>query len=234
MWFFVCNGDLNLIFDNFYRNVFNSKIIFLAFKETDIYESEEIINYINSSYNNDNKNDKEKFNELYYLGTDGVKEYLYETLFCKLYSEYEYFIQNLIYYLYKFNLDAFKDKVYKLRREKNQSDKNKVIYFSDYLNELKSHIDDNDIINLLDYFNDVRVVRNIATHKESIVSSKCNVYQRKSIMNITEINNEIPQYEFFELKEEELNLLHENMKMLLYKLRDYLIKNNKIFRIKLS
>lgn len=226
MWFDVINGDLNLIFENFHRNIFCSKMIFLTFNNVNVLEQETVLDYIEDVYSCVDNNDKNRLLEISWIGIDEIPIYLYETLLIKLYSEYEYFIKELIEYMYSFDIDKFKRIVF--LREKRTN-----LYFSDYLNEFKSYIDNTEIIELLNYLDDVRIVRNKAVHEESIVYNNENYSKRKRINRITEVYNEMPIYNVFEIKEEEMGLMYCKIEELLYILKDYMISNKEKFRIKI-
>uniref|UniRef100_UPI0023B256D8 hypothetical protein n=1 Tax=Clostridium tertium TaxID=1559 RepID=UPI0023B256D8 len=77
MWFDVINGDLNLIFENFHRNIFCSKMIFLTFNNVNVLEQETVLDYIEEVCSCVDNNDKDRLVEISWVGIDEISIYLY-------------------------------------------------------------------------------------------------------------------------------------------------------------
>lgn len=242
MWFYVTNGYLNDCFREFYSRLIKSKMIYLSVKNLHILKQKEVIEFIDNSYSNNNENIKEVTNPIHFIGTEGIKRYLYETLYSKVYSEYEFFIKKLVSYVnkydeFKYRKISCKRKDCKYDNKKNQCINCNYVRLSDesfefYKEYIEKEITNKEIKSILNKIDAHRVVRNHVTHNNSIIDESAGYAKRKSIESIVGICHDLEPLEFIEITEVELKDLYDNLEELLYKLRDYFLKNKEEFRIK--
>jgi len=244
MWFFVTNGDLNKCFEDFYSKLLKSKLIFLSFKELNIMGSPEVNEFIDEAIWDNDENIIDYLSTLPFLGTDGIKTYLYESLYTKIYSEYEYFIKDLVAYLYHY--DEKKYKIISCKKRKcifNEHNYDNCIEcanvkieddnFNIYKQYLEKEIQqDNDLINIINDVDNCRLVRNHIVHNSSFVNSSIGYMQRSKIENVVKIYDELEPLEFIEITDKDLMNLYDKVEGFLYKLRDHFIKYPEKYRIK--
>lgn len=243
MWFYITNGHLNDCFRDFYSKVIKSKMIYLSFKNLNIMEQKEVVRFINNSYLNKNENIKGFINSLYFIGNEGINIYLYETLYSKLYSEYEFFIKELVAYINNYNENKYKKISCKKKEckfknnKKNQCINCNYVRISDnsfefYKEYMEKKINNREIRSILNKIDAHRIVRNYITHNNSIIDKSAGYTKRINIESVVSICHELEPLEFIEINDIELEELYDNIESLLYKLRDYFIANQKEFRIK--
>jgi hypothetical protein len=244
MWFFVNNGDLNKCFEDFYNKLLKSKLIFLSFKELNILERPEVNEFIDEALFTNDENIKDYLNSLHFLGTGGINIYMYESLYTKIYSEYEYFIKDLVAYFYCY--DEKKYKSINCKKDKcifNSHNYDNCIEcmnvkiddysFNIYKQYLESEIQqDNDLMNLINDIDNCRLVRNHIVHNSSFVNKSIGYKQRSKIQNVVKIYDELEPFEFIEITDKDLVNLYDKIEDLLHKLKEYFTKYPNKFRIK--
>lgn len=223
MWFFVTNGDLNKCFEDFYNKLLESKLIFLSFKELNIMEIPEVNKFIDEALNNNNENIKDYLNSVYFLGTSGIKIYLYESLYIKMYSEYEYFIKDLVAYLNRYSEKKYK--VISCKKEIcifNSHDYDNCIecinvkiedyrfnFYKQYLERQIQH--NNELINLINDIDNCRLVRNHIVHNSSFINKSIGYKQRSKIEDAVKIHDELEPLEFIEITDKDLINLYNKI-----------------------
>jgi len=216
MWFNYMNEDLNKIFDDFYEKIMSSKLIFLAFNKLNIFDQMDVREFIDEVYSYNDEEGKRYFSKLYFVGIDIIDGYLYESLYSKLYSDYEFFIKELVVYL----------NCYDKKRCKN------LKKFHQYKNALLKKIMNEEIEEMIKHIDDVRIVRNHIIHNNSIVDESIKVRNKNKIENVVKIYDELKPLEFIEIIEFDMEWLYDSFETLIRKIRDYLISKPDKFRVK--
>ncbi|GEM_PF-2924316 len=216
MWFNYINRELNIIFDDFYEKIMSSKLIFLAFNNLNILNQIDVREFIDEVYSYNDEDGKRYFSKLYFVGSDIINGYLYESLYSKLYSDYEFFIKELAIYL----------NCYDKKQCKN------LEKFHQCKDELMKVILDEEISQLIEHIDDIRVVRNHIIHNNSIVDESIKVRNKNKIENVVKIYDELKPLEFIEIIEFDVEWLYDSFETLIRKIRDYLISKPDKFRIK--
>lgn len=213
MWFYVTNGELNLCFEKFYDRLVSSKLIFLIFRDIDIISEPEVMDFVSNAFLSNNENEMSFIKSIPFIGCGLIKVYLYETLFSKIYSEYECFIKDLTWYINNYRKPNFSN-------------------FEQHVKFFKEKVSDKDIWGILDKIDDCRVVRNSIVHNYSEIDEHMGNCKRNRIQNVTPIIDEMYPKEFVEISEQNVLKLYDDIEDLLYMIRDYFIVNSKLFRIK--
>lgn len=216
MWFNYMNGDLNKIFDDFYEKIISSKLILLAFNKLNIVDQMDVREFIDEVYSYNDEEGKRYFSKLYFIGIDIINGHLYESLYSKLYSDYEFFIKELVIYL----------NCYDKKRCKNLKKNHQ------YKKALLKKIINEEIEEMIKHIDDVRIVRNHIIHNSSIVDESTCVKNRNKIENVVRIYDELEPLEFIEIIEFDVEWLYDSFETLIRKIRDYLISKPDKFRIK--
>ncbi|WP_346920619.1 hypothetical protein [Clostridium sp. UBA7339] len=216
MWFNYMNGDLNKIFDDFYEKIMSSKLIFLALNKLDIFNQIDVREFVDEVYWYNDENRKMYFSKLYFVGIDIINGYLYEALYSKIYSEYEYFIKELVAYLKQHDEKQYKH----------------FCKFSQYKDALLKEIMNAEIEEMIEHIDDIRVVRNHIIHNNSIVDEATWDRNKDKIENVVDLCDELKPLEFIEITEFHMECLYDSLETLMHKIRDYFISKPDKFRIK--
>lgn len=214
--FSIPTGLLYDIFNDFYANLINTKVIFSVFENitlTEMHSVQYVLDEHIIDYNDDHI--KDYLCNLHVIGEEPVKYYLYESLYCKLYTDYVFFILELVKYLKKHNKENNEDEDGKLRFEK-------CVEF------LLSKIDNRDIKEDIEYINKCRIARNVVIHNNSCITEKMNSDDKKKIAEVIDICDELDPFRFIEITEGELSALCDILTELFYELKEYFKVNNSL------